>query len=75
MDRSLEGIRGIGPARLRALNEAGGMYTVRDLARFLPKDYRDLTAPVPLCELRPGEAAAVRVRVAAKSGSTGRRSC
>ena len=63
MDRSLEGIRGIGPARLRALNEAG-LYTVRDLARFLPKDYRDLTAPVPLCELRPGEAAAVRVRVA-----------
>ena len=37
MDRSLEGIRGIGPARLRALNEAG-LYTVRDLARFLPKD-------------------------------------
>lgn len=63
MDRSLEGIRGIGSARLRALNEAG-LYTVRDLARFLPKDYRDLTAPVPLCELRPGEAAAVRVRVA-----------
>ena len=62
MDRSLEGIRGIGPARLRALNEAG-LYTVRDLARFLPKDYRDLTAPVPLCELRPGEAAAVRVYV------------
>ena len=35
MDRSLANIRGIGPARLRALNDAG-LYTARDLARFLP---------------------------------------
>lgn len=62
VERSLKDLRGVGPARLRALKEAG-IETLRDLARFLPKDYRDLTAPVPLCELRPGEAAAVRVRV------------
>ncbi len=66
MDRSLANIRGIGPARLRALNDAG-LYTARDLARFLPRDYRDLTAPAPLGELRPGEAAAVRVRVAGEA--------
>ena len=63
MDISLSQIKGIGPARLKAF-EAAGIRTVRELVMFLPKEYRDLTHTVPLAELRPGEAAAVRVRVA-----------
>ena len=63
MDISLSQIRGIGPARVRAF-EAAGIRTVRELVMFLPKEYRDLSHTVPLSELKPGEAAAVRVRVA-----------
>ncbi len=63
MDISLSGIRGIGPARLKAF-EAAGIRTVRELTMFLPREYRDLTHTVPLAMLKPGDTAAVRVRVA-----------
>ncbi len=63
MDISLQNIKGIGPARLKAF-EAAGIRTVRELVMFLPKEYRDLTATVPLAGLQPGDTAAVRVRVA-----------
>ncbi len=63
MDISLSQIKGIGPARLKAF-EAAGIHTVRELVMFLPREYRDLTQTVPLCELKPGDTAAVRVKVA-----------
>ena len=66
MDISLASIKGIGPARLKAF-EAAGIRTVRELVMFLPKEYRDLAHTVPLCELRAGETAAVRVRVAGEA--------
>ena len=53
MDRSLSEIRGIGPARLKALNDAG-IHTARDLAMLLPRDYRDLTEVTPLGALQAG---------------------
>ena len=62
-DVSLSTIRGIGPARLKAF-EAAGIRSVRDLVMFLPRDYRDLSAFTPLCEVRPGDTVSVRVRVA-----------
>ena len=63
MDISLSQIKGIGPARLKAF-QAAGINTVRELVMFLPREYRDLTHTVPLCELKAGDTAAVRVRVA-----------
>ncbi|MBQ3268833.1 MAG: ATP-dependent DNA helicase RecG [Clostridia bacterium] len=66
MDIALSQIKGIGPARLKAF-EAAGIRTVRELTMFLPKEYRDLAHTVPLCELRAGETAAVRVRVAGEA--------
>ena len=66
MDISLSDIRGVGPAKLKAF-EAAGIRSVRDLVMFLPRDYRDLTQTKPLSELRPGDTAAVRVRVAGEA--------
>ena len=63
MDISLSQIKGIGPARLKAF-QAAGINTVRELVMFLPREYRDLTHTVSLCELKAGDTAAVRVRVA-----------
>ena len=63
MDISLSQIKGIGPARLKAF-QAAGINTVRELVMFLPKEYRDLTQTAPLAELKAGDVAAVRVRVA-----------
>lgn len=61
-DISLSGVRGIGPARLRVLKEAG-IGTVRDAVLYLPKDYLDLSTPLPLAEAKAGESACFRVRV------------
>ena len=63
MNMPLNGIRGIGPARLKAF-QAAGIHSVRDLVMFLPRDYRDLSAFSPLNEIRPGEIVSVKVRVA-----------
>ena len=63
MNLSLSGIKGIGPARLKAF-EAAGIRTVRDLVMFLPRDYRDLSVFTPLSEIQPGETVSVKVRVA-----------
>ena len=63
MNLSLSGIKGIGPARLKAF-EAVGIRTVRDLVMFLPRDYRDLSVFTPLSEIQPGETVSVKVRVA-----------
>ena len=66
MDISLSRIKGIGPARLKAF-EAAGITTVRELVMCLPKEYRDLSSPVPLSELRPGDTACVKVKVAGEA--------
>ena len=66
MDISISQIKGIGPARLKAF-QAAGINTVRELVMFLPKEYRDLTQTVPLAELRAGDVAAVRVKVAGEA--------
>ncbi len=66
MDISLSRIKGIGPARLKAF-EAAGITTVRELVMFLPKEYRDLTQTVPLAELKPGDTACVKVKVAGEA--------
>ncbi len=58
----LSEIHGIGPSRLKALNDAG-IFTAYDLVRLLPREYRDLTVFTPLQALTPGQAAAVHVRV------------
>ena len=63
MDFPLTNIKGIGPARVKAF-EAAGIRTVRELVMFLPREYRDLNDVTPLSELRPGDTAAVKVRVA-----------
>ena len=65
MDISLSSIPGIGPARLKALN-AAGIFTVSDLVLQLPREYRDLSAVTPLCDVKIGDTAAVRVRVTAE---------
>ncbi len=58
----LSDIKGIGPARLKALHQAG-IDSVEALLAYLPREYRDLTRVRPLGELCAGDEAAVRVRV------------
>jgi len=62
MDVNLSRIRGIGPARLKAL-KADGIETVRQLLLRLPSEYRDLTRVTAVDALAEGEQAAVFGRV------------
>ena len=63
MDIPISEVKGIGPARVKALKEAG-IYSVRDMIMYLPREYRDMLETRPLCEARNGEMIACRVRVA-----------
>ena len=63
MDLPLTALKGVGPARVKALN-AAGITSVRGLIHHLPKEYRDLSDIRPLATLSSGDEAAVRVRVA-----------
>jgi ATP-dependent DNA helicase RecG len=58
----LSGVKGIGPARARALEEAG-LRTVEDLLLHLPLRYEDRTAFLPIAAFLPGVRASVRGRV------------
>jgi ATP-dependent DNA helicase RecG len=63
MDFSLSNVRGIGPARLKALRDAG-LDSLRDLILFLPREYRDMTEATPLAAARVGQTIFCRVTVA-----------
>ena len=63
MDLPLTALKGVGPARMKAL-EAAGIRSVRELIHYLPKEYRDLSDIRPLGLIGAGDEAAVRVRVA-----------
>ena len=63
MDLPLTALKGVGPARLKALENAG-IAGVRALIHHLPREYRDLSDIRPLETLSSGDEAAVRVRVA-----------
>ncbi len=50
-------VKGVGPARLSALEQAG-LFAPEQLAERLPIGYRNLDKPVPIAQLRPGVEAA-----------------
>ena len=62
MDIPISQVKGIGPARVKALAEAG-IDSVRDMIMYLPREYRDMLEVAPLSEARAGETIACRVRV------------
>ena len=62
MDIALNKLPGIGPARLKALEDAG-IFSVRQLVEYLPRSYRNLSDRRPLASLKVGDEAAVSVRV------------
>jgi ATP-dependent DNA helicase RecG len=51
-------LRGVGKTRLESLR-AAGIISLRDLLFFLPIGYKDTTIVTPICELTPGQTAAV----------------
>ena len=66
---SLSTLKGVGPARLKTLNE-NGIFTRMDLLMRLPREYRDLSRPVPISDLTAGTMCAVRAEVVAPATQT-----
>lgn len=58
-------LKGVGEERAKLYRKLG-IETLEDLLYHLPRHYIDLTAPVPLAEVQPGQKCAVRATVAAK---------
>ena len=55
----LSALKGIGPARGKALGQAG-VYTIYDLLMMLPVRYKDTLNVTPVEALRPGQTACVQ---------------
>ena len=55
----LSALKGIGPARVKALGQAG-VYTIYDLLMMLPVRYKDTLNVTPVEALRPGQTACVQ---------------
>lgn len=54
LEKTLEQFKGVGLKKFAQLNKMG-LFTVSDMLRFLPRDYIDLTCPVSVHDLQPGE--------------------
>ena len=69
LNDGIEQLKGVGPKRA-ALYRKLGIETVRDLLSFYPRDYLDLSHPLPITEAPAGEVSAVRGRVFKKQGQS-----
>lgn len=66
LSNPLTTIKGIGPRRAETLGELG-LFCLRDLLFFAPRDYVDYSRAQCACELKHGAPAAVRVRITAEA--------
>ncbi len=64
-DRPITDIKGVGPARAKALH-CIGIDTVGDAIYYLPRDYRDLAHADRLADIRAGEEAVIVASVVTK---------
>ena len=64
-DRPITDIKGVGPARAKALHRLG-IDTVGDAIYYLPRDYRDLTHTDQLSAARQGDEVVIVARVCGK---------
>ena len=62
LDKSVQYIKGVGPARFEVLNRLG-IYTVDDLLKHFPRRYEDRSNFMPISKLEIGEYATVKAQV------------
>ena len=67
LQTSIRYLKGVGERRA-ALYGKLGIETMEDLLYHIPRDYIDLSHPLPLAEAQPGQKCAVRALLAAKGG-------
>lgn len=65
IDRPITDLKGVGPARAKALHRVG-INTVGDALYYLPRDYRDLSRADRIVDGRQGEDAVIVARVVGK---------
>ncbi len=61
----VETIKNVGEKRKELLNKVG-IYTVRDLIEYIPRDYADRSKLTPLCDVEEGEEYTVRAKIGHK---------
>jgi ATP-dependent DNA helicase RecG len=63
IDNSIKTLPGIGEKRAQSLN-AAGIFTIKDMVEYFPRDYEDRSTVTPLSECMPGAVYTVRARIA-----------
>lgn len=54
LNKDVKYIKGVGPARVKLLNNLG-IYTLEDLITYFPRGYQDRSKPVNIAEAQDGE--------------------
>ncbi len=62
LEEPVTSIKGIGPRRAEALGKLG-LFSLRDLVYFAPRDYRDFSAATPVAAAEHGALAALRLEL------------
>lgn len=60
LDTDVKYIKGVGPNRVQLLNKIG-IFTLKDLITYYPRDYQDRSKPKELYECYDGEEATIEV--------------
>ncbi len=58
LEKQVQFIKGVGPSRVKLLNKLG-IYTLRDLITYYPREYEDRSKPKNITELMNGEEALI----------------
>ena len=54
LNNNIQYLKGVGPAKAALLNNLG-IYTVKDILEYYPRNYEDRTKLYKICEFRAGE--------------------
>ena len=62
LDLNVQYLKGVGPKRASRLNKMG-LFKVKDLIGYFPREYEDRRTPVPIASLASGKRATIKGKV------------
>ena len=65
LNQDIQYIKGVGPNRVKLLNKLG-IYTLKDIITYYPRQYEDRSKPKKIEDLQDGEEALIEVTAVSK---------
>ena len=65
LDKEVQDIKGVGPNRVELLHKLG-IFTLKDLIGYFPREHEDRSKPIPIAHLQDGEESLIEAVVVSK---------